>query len=87
MGGTAVSAAEALRSARATGVSVGIDGDDLVLRAPAIPATGLLDALSRHKATILAMLRRAAHGWQIFFNERVVWRVEGIQALIENGVS
>ena len=87
MGGTAVSAAEAPKSARAAGVSVGINGDHLVLRAPTPPATAVLDALSRHKATILAMLRRAAHDWQMFFNERAVWRVEDIQALIENGVS
>jgi hypothetical protein len=87
-----VSAAEALRSARAAGVSVGINGDHLVLRTPSPPATAVLDALSRHKAIILAMLRpaadgQAAHDWQMFFNEGAVWQVEDIQALIENGVS
>jgi hypothetical protein len=39
-----VSGAEALRSARAAGVSVGINGDHLVLRAPTPPATAALDA-------------------------------------------
>ena len=87
-----MSAAEAPKSARAAGVSVGINGDHLVLRAPTPPATAVLDALSRHKATILAMLQpavdgQASHDWQMFFNERAVWRVEDIQALIENGVS
>jgi len=44
-----MSAAEALKSARAAGVSVTIDSDDLVLRASVPPPPAVLDGLSRHK--------------------------------------
>ena len=52
-----MSAAEALKAARAAGVRVGIDGDDLVLEAMAPPPSVLLDLLSRHKAGIVTLLR------------------------------
>jgi hypothetical protein len=70
-----VSAAEALKAARDAGVSVGIDGDDLVLQASVPPPPVVLDALSRHKAGIVALLRPANDGWtaedwQAFFDER-----------------
>ena len=70
-----MSAAEALKAARAAGVRVGIDGDDLVLEAMAPPPSALLDLLSRHKAGIVMLLRPADEGWsaedwQIFFHER-----------------
>jgi hypothetical protein len=58
-----VSAAEALKAARAAGVSIRIDGDDLVLEASASPAPAVLDALSSHKAAIVALLRPASDGW------------------------
>jgi hypothetical protein len=70
-----MSAAEALNAARAAGIRVGIDGDDLVLEAPAPPLAAVLDALSRHKPGIIALLRPAsdnwtAEDWQAFFDER-----------------
>ena len=70
-----MSAAEALRSARAAGIEVGTDGDDLVLEASAPPPAVVLDLLSRHKLGIVALLRPgpggwSAEDWQIFFHER-----------------
>ena len=70
-----MSAAEALKAARAAGVHLGIDGDDLVLDASTPPPAAVLDALSRHKAEIVVLLRPAGDGWsaedwQVFFDER-----------------
>ena len=71
-----MSAANAIRAARTAGVSLGIDGDDLVLEAPAVPPPALLDLLSRHKAGVMALLRRrnddgwSAEDWNVFFDER-----------------
>lgn len=70
-----MSATEALRAARAAGVSVGLDGDDLVLQASAPPPPAVLNALSRHKPAIVALLRPANDGWsgedwQAYFDER-----------------
>ena len=52
-----MSAVEALEAARSAGVSVGIDGGDLVLQASAPAPPAVLAALSRHKAAIVALLR------------------------------
>ena len=52
-----MSAVEALKAARSAGVSVGIDGGDLVLQASAPAPPAVLAALSRHKAAIVALLR------------------------------
>ena len=70
-----MSAAEALKAARAAGVHLGIAGDDLVLKASTPPPAAVLDALSRHKAEIVVLLRPAGDGWsaedwQVFFDER-----------------
>ena len=70
-----MSAAEALKAARAAGIQLGIDGDDLVLEASAPPPPAVIDLLSRHKAEIVALLRPAEDGWsaedwQVFFEER-----------------
>ena len=70
-----MSAVEALKAARAAGIQLGIDGDDLVLEASAPPPPGVIDLLSRHKAGIVALLRPADDGWsaedwQVFFDER-----------------
>jgi hypothetical protein len=70
-----MSAAEALEVARATGIRIEIDGDDLVLEAPTAPPPGVLDLVSRHKAGIVTLLRLAddvwsAEDWQVFFGER-----------------
>src|SRR5262245_49665876 len=71
----AMSVLDALRAAWAAGVTVGVDGDDLVLQAPAPPLPPVLEGLSRHKRAIVALLRLsddgwAAEDWQVFFDER-----------------
>jgi hypothetical protein len=70
-----MTAAHALKSARAVGIRVRIDGDDLELEAPAQPPQAVLDLLSLHKADILRLLRPANDGcspedWRVFFDER-----------------
>jgi len=61
-----VSAAEALKAARDAGIELGIDGDDLVLEAPAPPSAVVLDLLSRHKAEVLAVLAANEHDNKVF---------------------
>jgi len=58
-----MSAAEALRAAHAAGVTVMPDGENLVLEAKAKPPQSVLDALSRHKFAILALIRPSQGGW------------------------
>src|SRR5262249_46508001 len=72
---TTMSAIAALKAARAAGVELALDGDDLVLKAASAPPAAVLDALSRHKAEIMVLLRPAEDGWsaedwQVFFEER-----------------
>jgi hypothetical protein len=66
---------KALYAARAAGVSIRLDGDDLLLESHEAPPAVVLDLLSRHKAAIVARLRRdrlpwSAEDWQTFFDER-----------------
>ena len=42
-----MSASEALKTAQAIGIMIGLDGDDLVLEASTPPPAAVLDALSR----------------------------------------
>ena len=70
-----MSAVEALKAARAAGIELALDGDDLVLNAASAPPAAVLDALSRHKAEIVALLRPGPDGWsaedwQAYFDER-----------------
>jgi len=70
-----MSAADVLKAARAVGVEVTLDGDDLLLEAALAPPAAVLAALSRHKSEIVAMLRPAQDGWSAedwhaFFDER-----------------
>jgi hypothetical protein len=70
-----LSAVEALKAARAAGIEIALDGDDLVLSAALAPPAAVLDALSRHKAEIVALLRPGRDGWsgedwQVYFDER-----------------
>ena len=58
-----MTAAEALRTARAAGVEIALDGDDLVLEASSLPPEPVLDALSKNKAGIAALLRPGGDGW------------------------
>ena len=70
-----MSAAEALRAARAAGVCVTADGESLVLEARTQPPTSVLDGLAQHKAGVLTLLRPGRDGWsaadwRAFFDER-----------------
>jgi hypothetical protein len=64
-----------LDAARAIGVEVSLDGDDLVLMAPNAPPADLLEAFSREKAEIITRLRSGepswlADDWLVLFDER-----------------
>jgi hypothetical protein len=68
-------AAHALSAARASGVRITVDGDDLILTAASEPPAAVLGLLSQHKAAIVRLLRRSsrdwsAEDWQAFFDER-----------------
>ena len=70
-----MSAAAVLRAARAAGVELAIDGNDLLLDAATMPPASVVDALRRHKAEVVAMLRPGRDGWSAedwrsFFEER-----------------
>jgi hypothetical protein len=70
-----VSATQALKAARAAGVELRLDGDDLVLEASTPPPTVILELLSRHKPAIAVLLRPGRDGWtaedwQVFLDER-----------------
>jgi len=70
-----MSAAQALSAARAVGIHLEVDGDDLLLEASAPPPSAILEVLSQHKAEIVAVLRPGRDGWstddwRLFFEER-----------------
>ena len=70
-----MNAAKAVMEARAAGIQLGVEGDDLVMEAATPPPSAVLDLLSRHKAAIVLWLRPGADGWsvedrQVFFDER-----------------
>jgi hypothetical protein len=70
-----MSAIRALKAARAAGVRLGIDGDDLTLEADAAPPPDVLDVLARQKLGVIALLRVGSDGlsgedWRAFFDER-----------------
>jgi hypothetical protein len=70
-----MSAANVVMEARAAGIQLGVDGDDLVLEASSPPQPAVIDLLSRHKVGIVALLRPGRDGWsaedwQVFFEER-----------------
>jgi hypothetical protein len=70
-----MNAATVLTEARSIGIQVQLDGDDLLLEAPAPPPSVVLEALSRHKAEIVRLLRPRADGWstedwRLYFEER-----------------
>jgi hypothetical protein len=56
-------AIDVLEGARTAGIAVAVDGEDLLLHATSAPSASMLDALSRHKPEILALLRRGPDGW------------------------
>jgi hypothetical protein len=70
-----MSAVDAVRAAHAAGIKMTVDGECLLLEANAEPPGHVLDDLSRHKQSILALLRPRQDGWtaldwQAFFDER-----------------
>jgi hypothetical protein len=52
-----MNAVQALEAARRAGIRLRIDGDALVLEAAAAPPASVLDLLSRHKPSIIVLLR------------------------------
>jgi hypothetical protein len=46
-----MSAAKAVMTARAAGIQLGVDGNDLVLEATTAPSSEMLDLLRIHKAS------------------------------------
>src|SRR5215472_505545 len=58
-----MSVVEVLKAARAAGVELAVDGDHLALKAASAPPAAVLDALSRHKAEIVMLLRPGRDGW------------------------
>ena len=64
-----------IMEARAAGVQLCVEGDDLLLGAGAPPPPAVLELLSRHKPAIVAWLRPGADGWSAedwhaYFDER-----------------
>jgi hypothetical protein len=65
----------ALKAARAAGLKLVVEGDDLALSAVSAPPATVLASISRHKAEIIALLRPGHDGWsvedwQVYFGER-----------------
>jgi hypothetical protein len=58
-----MTAAITIRQARAAGVLLRVEGDDLLLEAPARPPPRILEMLARHKPAIVLRLRPGADGW------------------------
>ena len=58
-----MSAAAALKAARALGVDVTLDGNDLLVEAVSEPPAATIEDLSRHKAEIIELLRPNKDGW------------------------
>jgi hypothetical protein len=70
-----MSAAQALKAARAAGVRLGIDGKNLMLEADAAPPPSVIDLLTCHRADVIALLQTERDGWsgedwRAFFDER-----------------
>ena len=71
-----MSAMEAIRLARESGIRLGVSGQNLTLDAARKPPAQVVDSIRRHKADIVALLTpRAVGGWdatdyRAFYNER-----------------
>jgi hypothetical protein len=70
-----MTAAQFLKTARAAGLELEVDGAQLALKAATKPPAEVLEALSRNKTEIIALLRRGPDGWSAedwlaFFDER-----------------
>ena len=57
-----MSATEVLKLARVAGISVMVDGENIMLEGSAEPPADTLDALRKHKADIIAVLRSGVGG-------------------------
>jgi hypothetical protein len=73
-----MSAVQALGAARAFGIHLELDGDDLLLEASGPPPDAVLDALSQHKAEVVRILHSAKDGcsleyWHVLFHQRVAF--------------
>src|SRR5262245_15499823 len=70
-----MSAVLTLKTARAAGLTFHIEGEHLVVEGPSAPPADVVEAISRHKAEIVGLLRHDAAGWspedwQALFDER-----------------
>ncbi len=70
-----MSAVEALKAARAAGIQIAVDGEDLALAASAPPPASVLELLAHNKADVIALLRPTPDGWSAedwiaFYDER-----------------
>jgi hypothetical protein len=76
-----VSAAEALKAARAAGVSLRVDGDDLLLEATASPPASVIDALSRQRPKSSCSYGRLRTGGRPRTGRRTSTSVPGSRSL------
>jgi hypothetical protein len=70
-----MSAAQALRAARAAGIHIEVEDDDLLLEASEPPPAAVLDELSRHKPEIVRLFCPVKDGWlaedwRLYFEDR-----------------
>jgi hypothetical protein len=70
-----MSALAILARARDAGVNIAVDGDDLLLTAPAQPPAAIVDLLAQHKHELIALLRPCrddwmTEDWHAYFDER-----------------
>jgi hypothetical protein len=78
-----VSAATILRRALSAGVTITVDGGDLVIRAQARPPADVLNALSANKSELIALLTGQEADWdaedyRAYFEERAaVYEIDG----------
>jgi len=68
-------AAAAIKLARVAGITVGLDGGDLVLEAAVAPPPSVVELLARNKSAIVALLRPGDDGWsaadwRAYYDER-----------------
>ena len=70
-----MNAAEVLRAARAAGVKLGVEGNDLLLEASTPPPPAVFNLLTLHKAAVVELLRPktrelSTEDWLALFDER-----------------
>src|SRR6476660_8469190 len=69
-----MNAAQALKVARDAGITLGVAGDKLTLKADAKPSSSILELLARYKAGIIDLLQPTKNGlpiddWFVRFDE------------------